>query len=76
METTTIKVSKETRERIKLLGAASHRSADAVIQAALDEQERAAFWDQFDAAAAVHGVEDLQAESELYAATLKDGLDD
>jgi predicted transcriptional regulator len=76
MDTTTIKVSKETRERIKALGAAQRQSADAVVQAALDELDRRIFWDQFDAAVAVHGVDDLRAESELYAGTLKDGLDD
>ena len=76
METTTIKVSAATRDRIKALGAAERKSADAIVQAALDAQERALFWDRFEAAATAHGTEELEADAEAWAPTLKDGLDD
>jgi predicted transcriptional regulator len=74
METTTIKVSTHTRDRIKALGAVQHKSADAIIQDGLDELERKAFWDQFDAAVAANPG-DLAAEAELFSDTLKDELD-
>jgi predicted transcriptional regulator len=74
MSATTIKVSSQTRDRVKALGLARHKSADAVIQEALDELDRRLFWDEFDAAAASEGKDDLRNESELFADTLKDGL--
>jgi predicted transcriptional regulator len=71
---TTIKVSTRTRDRIKSLAAARHQSADAVIQDALVELERRLFWEQFDAAIALEGPGDLQAETEHYSGSLTDGL--
>jgi hypothetical protein len=73
---TTIKVSTETRDRIKALGATRNKSAEAVVLEALDELDRRVFWDQMDAAVDLHGPNDLRDESELFAAALKDGLDD
>jgi hypothetical protein len=76
MGTTTIKVSTHTRDRIRAFGGPEHKSADAVIVEALDELERRRFWDQFDAAVAAEGGDDLRDESEVWAGTLKDGLSD
>lgn len=59
---TTIKVSVATRDRVKAIGAQRHQSADKVIQAALDELDRAAFWDAYDASVAADGAPRVELE--------------
>lgn len=49
--TTTIKVSASTRDRVNLLGAQTHQTAEDVVRHALEEYERALFWREYTAAA-------------------------
>lgn len=71
MESTTIKVTTTTRDRIKAIGSQRHESADKVISAALDELDRKLFWDDYDAAARADPAPRASTEWER---TLTDGL--
>ncbi|MGQ0623289.1 MAG: hypothetical protein ACT4PP_01340 [Sporichthyaceae bacterium] len=77
---TTVKVSVPTRDRINALGAATAQTADEVVCAALDEYERALFFDAYrsavDAEAARGLGPSLAAELRLWDRSLRDGLDD
>lgn len=75
---TTVKVSEPTRDRINALGAATAQTADQVVGAALDEYERALFFDEYRRAVddeAARGVTPAVAEElKLWDRTLRDGL--
>lgn len=72
---TTIKVSEPTRDRIKALGASTAQTAEQVVSKALDEYERALFWQEYRRAAEADVERDDDAERKLWDATLRDGLD-
>ncbi|MFI7585681.1 hypothetical protein ACIB24_01235 [Spongisporangium articulatum] len=69
---TTIKVSTETRDRIKAIGAQRNQSAEKVILSALDELDRAMFWDAYDAAVAEDGPPTIEPGWEATASDLND----
>jgi predicted transcriptional regulator len=73
---TTIKVSEPTRDRIKAIGAQTRQTAEDVVSQALDEYERALFWRAYRAAAQAGPTEDALAETQVWEATLRDGLTD
>lgn len=72
---TTIKVSEPTRDRINALGATTAQTAEQVVSKALDEYERALFWQEYRRAAEADRDRDDEAERELWDATLRDGLE-
>ncbi|MGQ0632775.1 MAG: hypothetical protein ACT4P1_17305 [Sporichthyaceae bacterium] len=77
---TTVKVSEPTRDRINALGAATAQTADQVVGAALDEYERALFFDDYRKAVdkeAKRGLDpEVAVEVTLWDRTLRDGLTD
>lgn len=73
---TTIKVSEPTRDRIKVIGADTGQTADEVVARALDEYERALFWQEYRAAAQSQPDEESVADDRAWEATLRDGLTD
>ncbi|HZE65718.1 MAG TPA: hypothetical protein VE081_03750 [Sporichthyaceae bacterium] len=76
---TTIKVTEPTRDRIKAIGESTQQTADQVVSHALDEYERALFWNAYRTAAEAEQSSDtteLDAEQAAWDATLRDGLDD
>lgn len=72
---TTIKVSEPTRDRINALGATTAQTAEQVVSKALDEYERALFWQAYRQAAEADRDRDDDAERELWDATMRDGLE-
>lgn len=48
---TTIKLSEQTRDRVKDVGARTGQTAEQVVRRALEEYERALFWADYEAAA-------------------------
>lgn len=73
---TTIKVSPQTRDQIKSLGASTGQTADQVVSRALVEYERALFWAEYARAAEQDRPRREQDEQELWDRTLRDGLAD
>ncbi|MGC0142118.1 hypothetical protein [Pseudactinotalea sp. Z1732] len=76
---TTIKLSKQTRDRVNDVGARTGQTAEQVVRRALEEYERALFWADYGAAAAAERVDpevaaDQAEENALWdAATARDG---
>lgn len=71
---TTVRVSEATRQRIR--GLSRGRSADEVINEALDQLDRRQFWDQYAAAArADEGTAEDHAERQAWDSILEEGLD-
>lgn len=77
---TTVKVSVPTRDRINAIGAATRQTAEQVVGAALDEYERALFFDEYRAAVddeVERGTHpEVARELKLWDRTLRDGLGD
>lgn len=73
---TTIKVSTQTRDQIKSLGASTGQTADEVVSRALVEYERALFWGEYARAAEQDTTRRGQDDHELWDRTLRDGLAD
>lgn len=73
---TTIKVSSQTRDQIKSLGASTGQTADQVVSRALVEYERALFWREYAEAAERERSASELAEQELWDRTVRDGLTD
>lgn len=70
---TTIKVSAETRDVVKAVGARTGQTADQVVARALVEYERSLFWREY--AEAAERDSEL-ADRELWESTVRDGLAD
>lgn len=73
---TTIKVSPQTRDQIKSLGATTGQTADQVVSRALVEYERALFWREYADAAERDRQAGERGEQELWDRTVRDGLAD
>jgi predicted transcriptional regulator len=77
---TTIKVSEATRDRIKQLATSAEQTADQVVTRALDEYERALFWEEYRRAAEAERKSphyaQIQAELAICDGALGDGLTD
>lgn len=72
MTTTTIKVSKELRDRLAVLAQAENTTLAGAIERSLDAADDAQFWA---AVAATMSPGTVAADSAGHAATLADGLD-
>lgn len=72
----TIKVSQQTRDQVKSLGASTGQTADQVVSRALVEYERALFWRAYAQAAEQDRPAGEPDEQELWDRTLRDGLAD
>lgn len=77
---TTIKLSASTRDRVNAVGARTGQTADQVVGRAIDEYERALFWQAYAAAADAVAADpqaaaDVRAEQDLWDRTVRDGLE-
>jgi len=77
---TTIKLSVSTRDRVNAVGARTGQTADQVVGRALEEYERALFWQAYAAAADAVAADpqaaaDVRAEQDLWDRTVRDGLE-
>ncbi len=77
---TTIKLSTSTRNRVNAVGARTGQTADQVVGRALEEYERALFWQAYAAAADAVAADpqaaaDVRAEHDLWDRTVRDGLE-
>ncbi|WP_256839447.1 hypothetical protein [Ornithinimicrobium faecis] len=71
---TTIKVSAQTRDEVKVLGARTGQTADQVVSRALVEYERALFWREYAQAAEQDVPEAERQDQELWEGSVRDGL--
>ncbi len=75
-DVTTIKVPRTLQRRIAERARRQHVTQAEVIEAALDEADKAAFWEAVERTMGTPEAQaDLKAESERFAGALKDGLD-
>ncbi|MQA86455.1 MAG: hypothetical protein GEV03_17940 [Streptosporangiales bacterium] len=79
--TTTIRVSRHTRDRVATLAEQTGQPMTSVLEAALKEYERKIFWDRFTAEVAAVRADpeawaEVEAERRIEEGALRDGLDD
>lgn len=77
---TTIKLSETTRDRVNAVGARTGQTADQVVEHALEEYERALFWQAYTeaverVASDERAATDELAEQELWDRVTSDGLE-
>lgn len=77
--TTTIRVSRETRDRIALLAATTNKRMNVVLDEAVQAYERTVFWEELRdgyerLAADADGAAEVETERRREAGALRDGL--